>query len=213
MVSRFAVIVVTLSGCGAVTSGTPGGAGGGSGGSNGSPTCSSNNGQTECRGVTCQPGNYCSNAFYIKDYCKPGCTADSNCGQGDFCARCAGDAVGVCQRCGQAPACGQGSKCKTSNAASMFCVNAGLGSDAYQCSDSDRPVGQCSQHPMFSGTYCCGVTTAACTPDVDQNFMCEHLWMSLMAQPNDYQRAFKCAGNVTPSGRCHFDSVAGWCCT
>lgn len=194
----------TLLACGATTTLSPDG-----GTLTGS--CGGQTGVTDCRGVSCQAGNYCSNNYYVSDYCQPGCTSDSNCGSGDFCARCPGESLGVCQRCGTSASCGQGSHCKASNTASTVCTQASQGSQGYDCSDSDRPVGSCEQSKTVPTIYCCGAVTSSCTATPSSN-MCDNAWVQFQGKPGDYSHTYSCSGTATPAGTCKHLLADTWCC-
>lgn len=197
------VVFSLVTACGGAAPGSPPGTGG---------SCGQQKGVTDCRGVSCQAGNYCSNNFYISNYCQPGCTSDANCGAGDFCARCAGESLGVCQRCGVAASCGQGSHCKQSNTASQTCTGDGQGSSGYDCTDSDRPVGQCDQSRTFATVFCCGAAqTPTCTANPSSN-MCDNAFAQLMGRPGDYTHPYSCAGTATPAGTCKHLVGETWCC-
>jgi hypothetical protein len=61
-----------------------------------------NGSRTGVTACSYQPTNGCAAGQYCDDnalQCSPGCTSDTNCAAGDYCARASGAAVGSCQAC------------------------------------------------------------------------------------------------------------------
>ncbi len=176
-----------------------------------SSSCGQQNGLTDCRGITCQAGNYCTNNFMVSEYCKPGCTSDANCGSTEFCGKCSGEAVGTCIRCGQTPTCGMGSQCKADNFASSRCTSEGKGSQGFACSNGDQPVGQCTQSSVDPTFFCCGANTGTCTAKSSSN-QCDNAFVMFMGTPGQYSKPYSCAGSATPAGTCKHLNADIWCC-
>lgn len=140
------IAIVAAVGCGGEggTSGTSGGSGSGNGSGNGSGSgsgsassggSSGHKGETQCGGVTCQPGQYCDNIA-----CLNGCLSGNNCGENQSCKDIDPMThVGTCQDdpaakdcdtyCQKSMACGGPigilcqMECDASSTACVSCVN------------------------------------------------------------------------------------------